>query len=87
MKYGIRDYRGGGRSSARETAMRVAIGAICRKLIKEFGIEVGSRVTQIYNVKDFTLFLLLNLKMDSMHCLILMHMVVKKVELKWKTLG
>ena len=34
MKYGIRDYRGGGRSSARETAMRVAAGAIARKIIK-----------------------------------------------------
>lgn len=33
MKYGIRDYRGGGRSSARETAMRVAAGAIARKII------------------------------------------------------
>src|SRR5262249_7591501 len=34
MKYGIRDYRGGGRSSARETAMRVAAGAIARKILK-----------------------------------------------------
>ena len=34
-KYGIRDYRGGGRSSARETAMRVAAGAIARKIIKK----------------------------------------------------
>lgn len=35
MKYGIRDYRGGGRSSARETAMRVAAGALARKIIPE----------------------------------------------------
>ena len=42
------------RSSARETAMRVALGTICRKLLKDTGIEVGSRVTQIYNVKDET---------------------------------
>ena len=34
VKYGIRDYRGGGRSSARETAMRVAAGAVARKIIK-----------------------------------------------------
>ena len=33
-KYGIRDYRGGGRSSARETAMRVAAGGIARKVIQ-----------------------------------------------------
>ena len=35
QKYGIRDYRGGGRSSARETAMRVAAGAIAKKFLKE----------------------------------------------------
>jgi chorismate synthase len=34
-KYGIRDYRGGGRSSARETAMRVAAGALARKFLKQ----------------------------------------------------
>lgn len=40
-KYGIRDYRGGGRSSARETAMRVAAGAIARKYLREqLGIEI-----------------------------------------------
>jgi len=43
------------RSSARETTMRVAIGSICRKLISEVGIEVGSRVVQIHSVKDETL--------------------------------
>tara|TARA_Y100001935_G_C17303946_1_gene511038 strand:- start:1910 stop:3070 length:1161 start_codon:yes stop_codon:yes gene_type:complete len=40
------------RSSARETAMRVALGSICKKMIKELGIEVGSRVTQINKIKD-----------------------------------
>jgi chorismate synthase len=40
-KYGIRDYRGGGRSSARETAMRVAAGAIARKVLAH---EIGSKV-------------------------------------------
>lgn len=39
-KYGIRDYRGGGRSSARETAMRVAAGAIARKILAHHGITV-----------------------------------------------
>ena len=42
------------RSSARETTMRVALGTICRKLIEDFGIEVGSRVTQIHDVIDST---------------------------------
>ena len=41
QKFGTRDYRGGGRSSARETAIRVAAGAIAKKYLKqEFGIEV-----------------------------------------------
>ncbi len=40
MKYGIRDYRGGGRSSGRETVARVAAGAIAKKFLKDLGIEV-----------------------------------------------
>ena len=48
QKYGIRDYRGGGRSSARETAMRVAAGAIARKYLKEaVGIEIRGFVSQL----------------------------------------
>ena len=48
QKYGIRDYRGGGRSSARETAMRVAAGAIAKKWLSEsFGIQVRGYVSQI----------------------------------------
>ena len=43
------------RSSARETAMRVALASICRKLLREVGIEVGSRVVQIHKVKDETI--------------------------------
>ena len=48
QKYGIRDYRGGGRSSARETAMRVAAGAIARKYLKErAGIEIRGFISQL----------------------------------------
>jgi chorismate synthase len=47
QKYGIRDYRGGGRSSARETAMRVAAGAIARKIIALKDIEIVGYLTQI----------------------------------------
>ena len=48
MKYGFRDYRGGGRSSARETAMRVAAGAIAKKYLKDrLGIEIRGHVTQM----------------------------------------
>lgn len=47
-KYGIRDYRGGGRSSARETAIRVAAGAIARKFLnQQFGIRIHACVDQI----------------------------------------
>ncbi|MBF0127124.1 MAG: chorismate synthase [Magnetococcales bacterium] len=40
-KYGVRDYRGGGRASARETAMRVAAGAIARKLLATIGVRIA----------------------------------------------
>lgn len=56
MKYGFRDYRGGGRSSARETAMRVAAGAIAKKYLKErLGIVIRGHVTQIGTQKAQTL--------------------------------
>ena len=40
------------RSSARETTMRVALGSVCRKLLEDIGIFIGSRVVQIHDVKD-----------------------------------
>lgn len=50
-KYGIRDYRGGGRSSARETAARVAGGAIAKILLKHYGISVQAYVSQVGDMK------------------------------------
>lgn len=51
-KYGFRDYRGGGRSSARETAMRVAAGAIAKKYLNEqAGIEVRGYLAQLGPIK------------------------------------
>ncbi len=48
QKYGIRDYRGGGRSSARETAMRVAAGAIAKKYLRlKYGTEVRGYLAQL----------------------------------------
>jgi chorismate synthase len=48
QKYGIRDYRGGGRSSARETTMRVAAGAIARKYLHErLGVEIRGYLSQL----------------------------------------
>lgn len=51
VKYGIRDYRGGGRSSARETAARVAAGAIAKTLLKTLNIEIAAYVSQAGPVK------------------------------------
>jgi chorismate synthase len=45
LKYGIRDYRGGGRSSARETAMRVAAGAVARKVLE--GVQIRGALVQM----------------------------------------
>jgi len=52
QKYGVRDYRGGGRSSARETAMRVAAGAIAKKYLKQkLGVEVKGYLSQLGPIK------------------------------------
>lgn len=51
-KYGLRDYRGGGRSSARETAMRVAAGAIAKKYLKEYlGVKIQGYVAAVGNIE------------------------------------
>ncbi len=51
QKYGLRDHRGGGRSSARETAVRVAAGAVARKWLKErFGIAIRGWMSQLGSV-------------------------------------
>ena len=50
VKYGIRDHRGGGRSSARETAARVAAGAVAKLLLKESGIEIFAHVSAVGNI-------------------------------------
>jgi chorismate synthase len=51
QKYGIRDYRGGGRSSARETACRVAAGAIAQQILATIGVEVQAYVSGVGSVK------------------------------------
>jgi chorismate synthase len=51
-KYGVRDYRGGGRSSARETAMRVAAGAVARKFLEQrLGIQIRGYLSQLGPIK------------------------------------
>jgi len=51
-KYGIRDYRGGGRSSARETAARVAAGAIAKLMLEELGVKILSGISEIHGIKS-----------------------------------
>lgn len=50
-KYGIRDYRGGGRSSARETAARVAAGAVAKLVLKNYGTTIHAFVSQVGEIK------------------------------------
>ena len=50
-KYGIRDYRGGGRSSARETAARVAAGAVAKMILREFNIEIEAGIIEIGGIR------------------------------------
>jgi chorismate synthase len=62
QKYGLRDYRGGGRSSARETAMRVAAGAIAKKYLKQSsGIEIRGYLAQLGPIR------IENLDWDEVH--------------------
>jgi chorismate synthase len=49
-KYGIRDHRGGGRSSARETVGRVAAGAVARKLLSRVGVEIRAYVSRVQDI-------------------------------------
>ena len=51
VKYGIRDYRGGGRSSARETAARVAAGAVAKLFLKQQGIEIFAHVSGVGEIE------------------------------------
>ena len=57
-KYGLRDYRGGGRSSARETAARVAAGSIAKLMLKTLGVEIESGLCEVDGIQaenyDFT---------------------------------
>ena len=51
-KYGIRDHRGGGRASARETASRVVAGSVAQQLLKENGVEIKAKLVQVGEEKN-----------------------------------
>lgn len=70
-KYGIRDYKGGGRSSARETASRVAAGAIAKQFLTFLGIKITAFVSQVGHIKinpDFGLLDFENIEKNDVHC-------------------
>ena len=62
VKYGIRDYRGGGRSSARETVSRTVAGAIAKLLLAHYGINITAYVSQVGSIKLEAPYQSLNLK-------------------------
>lgn len=51
-RYGVRDYRGGGRASGRETAARVAVGAVAKQVLESKGIAIESRIISIHGRKE-----------------------------------
>ncbi|SHN24516.1 chorismate synthase [Cyclobacterium lianum] len=51
QKFGVRDYRGGGRSSARETAARVAAGAVAKLMLAQYGIQIHAYVSQAGHIR------------------------------------
>ncbi|WP_430935378.1 chorismate synthase [Saccharicrinis sp. 156] len=51
QKYGIRDHRGGGRSSARETIARVVAGAIAKLILKKYGVQINAYTSQVGTIK------------------------------------
>ena len=69
-KYGIRDYRGGGRSSARETASRVVAGAIAKQILDSLGIEFSTYVDQVGSIRlnDSAFFLLDAIESNPVRC-------------------
>lgn len=70
-KYGIRDYRGGGRSSARETAVRVCAGALAKLALRQLGIVVQaytSQVGEVQLVNDYSLYDLTQVENNAVRC-------------------
>jgi chorismate synthase len=93
-KYGIRDPRGGGRSSARETACRVVAGAIAKQYLKHWGISFSTYVAQIGNVslKECTTFSYEEIEASTVRCpdqstALAMIKLIQEIKDKGDTLG
>ena len=71
VKYGIRDHRGGGRSSARETAVRVCAGALAKLALKQLGVTVQAYTSQVGDIvlgKDYTAYDLSSVEANIVRC-------------------
>lgn len=71
QKYGIRDHRGGGRSSARETIARCVAGALAKLALKQYGIEITAYTSQVGNIgleKNYTEYDLANIESTPVRC-------------------
>lgn len=94
-KYGIRDHRGGGRSSARETIARVVAGAIAKLYLKQFGISTiayTSQVGEIETERDYKKLDLSKIEETAVRCpdlekAELMIKLIKEVQIKGDTIG
>lgn len=95
LKYGIRDHRGGGRSSARETAVRVCAGALAKLALRHLGIEVYAYTSQVGAIaleKDYSLYDLSRTEDNAVRCpdaakAAEMENVIKEVKRKGDTVG
>ncbi len=71
QKYGIRDFRGGGRQSARETVARVLAGSVAKMILRDIGISIHAFVSQIYTIKlekDLTTLNFDNIESNIVRC-------------------
>lgn len=71
QKYGLRDHRGGGRSSARETIARVVAGAFARQALEQLGVEIYAYTSQVGNIsldKDYTKYDLSLIESNDVRC-------------------
>lgn len=71
QKYGLRDYRGGGRSSARETIARVVAGALAKQALREIGVTITAFTSQVGNIAlelDYTAFDFSTIEQNPVRC-------------------
>ncbi len=95
QKYGLRDHRGGGRSSARETLSRVVGGAFAKMALKQLGIEVKAYTSQVGDIcldNDWTKYDLSRIESNAVRCpdsekALMMEQLIKEVKADGDTIG